>query len=477
MPRGKKGPAKRGRNTKAGAKKAKQPPKKRAREPESESDVEEETPPEASHDPGRVPEGEKAQGKGQGSEKGEFDPQEAALDFLVKHIPQSSANDHVNPAANWMIAAWDAVRNSRVRFLEEPTGDPYTWAEKRNDRKPRNLRILIWKGAESGVHLTLDKIAEAVKAPLQTRSIEELMAVCARISNAGISSNFHPATMTNLALHVLREHPSIKAALSSNTISDIDSLNHQLALIYSDHDLMGQYLRSVTRPKHRNCEEFHVFMKRCLTAYVSVSWYAKLDEVIVGIVGALPLNLWEDTAPVLVNSLVEIKDKPDLLQLGKVYLEHETYFQGLTKVEWDNGTKKHRLLDLTPTLRPTTRPDRDADRDQRRDPSNDRRDRDSGDRNRVTSGRTDRKSRTRSKSRPNPGKREREEPSRKPNVGSSDKPDVKCYACNKSGHIVPNCPDQVAKAAYDKKRASEKNSGGEAKVGSDKKVHFNKKKK
>lgn len=403
-----------------------------------------------------------------------WNQQQSAFEFLVRRIPKSAAVERANPAPDWLQAAWNAVSSSRVRFQEEPDGEPYTWADQKRDNKPRNLRTTIWSGmVEGGVDLSLDKIAEAAKAPAGLFTVEELIAICARISNVGIASTLRPMTMLSLACHVFRDHASIKAAQGSNAISDMNSLNDQLSLVYSDPDLIDRYLRDVVHPKHRNCEEFHTFMKRCLTAYVSVSWYVKLDEVITGIVDALPLNLWTESSTVLVNALTELKDKPDLLRLGTLCLEHESQFRGLIKVRWDSMDKKHRWVKPKPVLELSIRPEKESRRDLKRH----HRDRDSDrksnrDRSRDTKDRSDRKSKEYSKRKLSHGKRERKEPARDANATAPDDSDVTCYACGKPGHVVPRCPDVAAKVAYEKKREAEKGSVKDASKGnSSKKLH------
>ena len=366
-----------------------------------------------------------------------------ARQFLMQHgREQPAMQQQENPSAEWVYNAWIRVYESRVHFGEEPKGEPHTWADCQSDTKPHTLHVSIWAGDPNGTEVALDKVAEATKSPVKLRTIDELIAVCTRISIYGMSVGMKPSSMLNLAISVFRDHPSVKAALNGNAVSDMESLNQLLGRVYSTTTLVDKYLKDVVNPKHQDYEEFNTFMQRCIAVYVSVSWYVKLSQVVVGIVNALPLNLWVDSAPTLADGLKAHLEHPSLEGIGALFLAHETQFAGLAEIVWDRQAGRHRVQPIGGnTTFHQSRPV-DHNRDRVRDYSDRGRgrfsnDRDKGDRS----------------------KRHREEqPStqRKVTVVPPKTNSVTCYACHQAGHRVPQCPDASAKAAYEKKRDADK---------------------
>lgn len=379
-------------------------------------------------------------------EEKQLDGATLAQIFLDQHAAQSAMQQRENPAIQWLELAWNDVQRSCVRFAEAPRNHPPNqWADVATDKIPRSLNVEIWPGDPNGTDVALDKIAEAIKTPLKDFTIEELIAVCNRISTYAESVSMKPASMLNLALTVFRAHPSVAAALLQNSIGTIRALNRLLERVYSTTDQVNKYLSNVRRPRHRNYEEFNIFMQRCIAAYVSVSWYVKLSEVVVGMVRALPLNIWGDTVPTLADALREQLERPDLQGIGKLCLEHEAQFSTLVETVWDASTRKHQLQHLGANPEATQPNEWDQDRDRRR------------------GRRTDDHSRR--ESRQKLGKRPREERLKPPveREVTTAQPTGKCYACGKPGHHAPKCTDATAKATYEKKRNAERSAAASAK--------------
>ena len=366
-----------------------------------------------------------------------------AHQFLEQHgREQPDMQQKVNPSAKWVFGAWRHVHESCVRFEEEPNGQPHTWADLQSDIKPHTLRVDIWAGDPNGSEVALDKVAEATKSPVKSRTIDELMAICTRISLYGVSVRMKPSSMLNLAISVFRDHPSVKAALSGNAVSDMESLNQLLGRVYSTTTLVDKYLKDVISPKHYDYEDFNIFMQRCIAAFVSVSWYVKLSQVVVGIVKALPLNLWADSAPTLVDGLKAHLEHPNLEGIGELSLAHETQFSGLSEIVWDRQAGRHKAQPVggNATLhqpRPV-----EGNREFVRDNSDRGRGRFAT--NRDKGGKNNRH-------REGQASTQRQVAVVPPKASS-----VTCYACQQPGHRVPQCPDASAKAAYEKKRDSDK---------------------
>lgn len=234
----------------------------------------------------------------------EFDGRALAVSFLKTHAGQQPVQERENPAVLWIGHAWQQVQHSVVRFEEAPSAPVHEWADAKTDAVPRKLLVDIFRGDDSGTEVSMDKVTEAAKAPVKWKTIEELMTICTRVSTYGRATRLKPTSMLNLAMVVFGPHPSVEAAMSANTITDMQSLNALLGSVYSHSDQVTRYLTTVTHPKHHDYEDIGTFMQRCLTAYVSVGWYVKLTDVVKGIIKALPLALWGNSAPSLKDALV-----------------------------------------------------------------------------------------------------------------------------------------------------------------------------
>lgn len=331
----------------------------------------------------------------------------------------------------------------------------------RDGAPPRTLNINVWAGMADGSEVALEKMDEAFRrqADSARQTIEELILIAARISRYGVNMRLKPTSMLNLALHVFRTNPSVDNAVQQNRIASVADLNVLLSTIYSTPQMVDQYLNAVKHPRHKDREDATTFMVRCLTAYAHVAWYVQLPEVVAGIVHALPMALWLESAPSLHEELKALHEQPDLKRLGELYSRHDAQFRSLAQTYFDTGRRAHRLVSAGEKAGPPasstsgTRVVREeADSRERGTRGREMRTR-SHDRGRKRSPQSSSSSSVASKD-----KRARDDTKKK---GGSSEP--KCYACQAVGHIAPNCTDAKKKAEYEAKKKADGKAGAKGK--------------
>ena len=341
---------------------------------------------------------------------------------------------------------------------------------------PRDLIVDIWPGRlNNSVDITMDRVDPAIKQQAMHHDIAELFAITTRISNYGERMGLRPASMLNLAIHVFRTNVSVELAALHNRLSTITSLNEVLSLVFSTNDQVTRYVTRASRPRRYDREDAGTFLVRSLTCYVTVSWSVQLPDVLRGIVEALPLNLWEDVAPTLLDELRRLRDRPELSLLGKIYNRHVAHFRTLVEVEFDVTRRIHTMASRRAQGPGRTRDGAAEAGHFRKVESGRRDDYDRQAPRKIESGRRDDvrgQGRRKAESGTGPG-RDRRGHELKRTLPRTDRPasatvslsveskEPTCYACGEKGHIAPSCPNPTKKADYGAKRKSP--AGGFAK--------------
>jgi hypothetical protein len=370
--------------------------------------------------------------------------------YLAQHAPVAQQAVNVNPAGDWMVAAWEMVENGGVWFKESPQGRPINeWQDVVHEQVPRTLEIHIFEGDPNGVDLTLDKMADRQKQRLKTMEVDEMIATVARINEYGRNTaRLKPNSMMALATHVFSSNESIDRAFNYNTIGTIPQLCRQLELVYSTEIRVKHYLDWIRTPQHHDHEDFVTFVQRVIASQQRVAWYIKQDAAIRGIIRALPLDLWTKDNAMLVTQLRELGKLGDLKELGRLYAiqANRHCFDQLISTVYVKGHHEYQGEEYERNKRkeekktPSDRPD-----PKQKQPYRPKGDRDKKDRN----ARAD----------------ERDKKKRNRDRGDKDKEThvelITCYNCQEKGHYATDCTKpKVERPKYDKAKDKKRRGDG-----------------